>query len=153
MRNHTNKSQIQSLCHITVAVPAISFSTFSDILIGEILKASNGLKQKFCKDPYFGLFRGHMYVFNIFLTLVLPLQYFPGKHAHLLHMNLCSTRLSARTKPFSNFHIHEDRAYFPALSTHEICDKEGKRADCCFISRRWSTFLTCCLVLGIGGKP
>ena len=41
-------------------------------------------------------------------------------------MNLCSTGLSARTKPFSNFHIHEDRAYFPALSTHEICDKEGK---------------------------
>ena len=38
----------------------------------------------------------------------------------------CSTGLSARTKPFSNFHIHEDRAYFPALSTHEICDKEGK---------------------------
>ena len=64
--------------------------------------------------------------FNIFLTLVLPLQYFPGKHAHLLHVNLCSTGLSARTKPFSNFHIHEDRAYFPALSTHEICDKEGK---------------------------
>ena len=41
-------------------------------------------------------------------------------------MNLCSTGLSARTKPFSNFHIHEERAYFPALSTHEICDKEGK---------------------------
>ena len=61
--NIESKSQIQSFCHITVAVAAISFSTFLDISIREILKASNGLKQKSRKNPHFGLFRS-----DIFLT-------------------------------------------------------------------------------------
>ena len=39
--NIGSKSQIQSFCHITVAVAAIIFPTFLDILFGEILKASN----------------------------------------------------------------------------------------------------------------
>ena len=57
-----SKSQIQSFCHISVAVAAISFSTFLDILIGEILKASNGLKQKSRKNPHFGLFKSDMFL-------------------------------------------------------------------------------------------
>ena len=67
-------------------------------------------------------------------------------------MNLCSTGLSARTKPFSNFHIHEDRANFPALSTHEICDKEGKGQIAALFPEGGPLFFHVALCWGLGGN-
>ena len=65
---------------------------------------------------------------------------------------LHSTGLSARTKPFSNFHIHEDREYFPALSIHEICDKEGKGQIAALFPEVGQLFSHVALCRGLGGN-